>query len=186
MKFWITKLFTNKPKIKLLYKTFKKEHYYKTNHLHEVGLWLIDKNQLTSRKDLFNDYRNLLKGLDKNSIITVNKLLLTLQSSTPNEAKDNSIIIPINKEDKDVIKKVYTDFTLKILAFDNGCFAYQNYLLPMYHFEASVLYFKHGIDTLTNLDKIKNKHIIDVGGFIGDSAIVFAEYTDQKIYSFEP
>ena len=35
------------------------------------------------------------------------------------------------------------------------------------------------------LDYIRNKDVIDVGAFIGDSALVIAPYVDKKIHSFE-
>ena len=59
-------------------------------------------------------------------------------------------------------------------------------MLPIRHFESSVFYHKHSIKELTTLDKVRQKDIIDVGGFIGDSALVFSDFTDKKIYSFEP
>ena len=47
-------------------------------------------------------------------------------------------------------------------------------------------YDKSGMDYIKNINQVKNKNIIDAGGFIGDSAIVFSDYTDKNIYSFEP
>jgi FkbM family methyltransferase len=59
----------------------------------------------------------------------------------------------------------------------------------------SVFYYQNGMCDL-NLSAtaaagggggdIRSKSIIDAGGYIGDSAIVFAQYTDKKVYSFEP
>ncbi len=34
--------------------------------------------------------------------------------------------------------------------------------------------------------KLRSKDIIDCGAYIGDTALIFAEYTDRKIYAFEP
>ena len=42
------------------------------------------------------------------------------------------------------------------------------------------------MDYIKNINQVKNKNIIDAGGFIGDSAIVFSYYTDKNVYSFEP
>ena len=42
------------------------------------------------------------------------------------------------------------------------------------------------MDYVKNLNQVKNKNIIDAGAYIGDSAILFSDYTDKNIYSFEP
>lgn len=43
----------------------------------------------------------------------------------------------------------------------------------------------HGIRKFKNLHLFKDKDIIDVGGFVGDSAMIFERYTNKKVYSFE-
>ena len=42
------------------------------------------------------------------------------------------------------------------------------------------------MDYIKNISQVKNKNIIDAGGYIGDSAILFSDYTDKNVYSFEP
>lgn len=37
-----------------------------------------------------------------------------------------------------------------------------------------------------NKNYIKDKSIIDVGGFIVDSALIFSDYTNNNVYTFEP
>ena len=72
-----------------------------------------------------------------------------------------------------------------ILQISENKYAYQQYFLPINHFEDSVFYYKNGIDELNNKKYFENKAIIDVGAFIGDSACVLSQYTKDKIYSFE-
>ncbi len=172
------KIFKTKYRVKELLKLVKKEQ----SNFVDAGLWLIDPNDLKKRDNLYNDYKNLIAGMDDESIFTVNKLLAKLMTA---KVKQNQVTLSLNNEDIEIINKVNFDFFGNILELPN-CFAYKNYFLPKKHFEASVLYFKHGIDTLNNLNQIMNKNIIDVGGFIGDSAIVFSKYTTQNVFSFEP
>ena len=47
------------------------------------------------------------------------------------------------------------------------------------------MWHKHSLDKIENWEHIRKKSIIDVGGFVGDSALVLQEYTDDKIYCFE-
>lgn len=53
--------------------------------------------------------------------------------------------------------------------------------------EASVLYFFHGLTLVPYkvLDYIKEKVFIDIGAYIGDSAIAFSKYHFSKIFSFD-
>lgn len=59
------------------------------------------------------------------------------------------------------------------------------YFLPVKHFEASVFFYKHGIDCIENIDTLKNKDILDVGGFIGDSILILKPLTEKRVFSFE-
>lgn len=65
-------------------------------------------------------------------------------------------------------------------------YIYNHYLLPIYHFEPSVFYYKVGINEINHNDRFVNKDIIDAGAFIGDSALILSEYTNKKVYAFEP
>lgn len=58
--------------------------------------------------------------------------------------------------------------------------------MPENNFEMEAFYGKYGMDYVKNLNQVKNKNIIDAGGYIGDSAILFSDYTDKNVYSFEP
>ena len=59
--------------------------------------------------------------------------------------------------------------------------------LPSWTIEESVFYFYHGLSLLPKeaRDYIKEQHFIDVGAFIGDSAIALIKYQYSKIYSLE-
>ena len=129
-----------------------------------------------------NKYKNLIKNLDDESVSCVSKILNRIELV-------NNKNVPIDIFDdgeKKQIAKVKKDFSQNIIKLDDECFAYKQYLLPIRHFEPSVFYYKHDIDKIKNINFIKDKNIIDVGGYIGDSAIVLKDYTDKKIYSFEP
>ena len=58
--------------------------------------------------------------------------------------------------------------------------------MPENNFEMEAFYGKYGMDYVKNLNQVKNKNIIDAGGYIGDSAILFSDYTNKNVYSFEP
>ena len=59
-------------------------------------------------------------------------------------------------------------------------------ILPIKHFETCVFYHKHCIEYIKKRTLIRNKNIIDVGGFIGESSLILSKYTDKLVYTFEP
>lgn len=137
----------------------------------------------TEKFDIIKSYESLIRGLDEESIATVNCILSRMQKHINSPEFDEIDIFTI--EEKNEIRNIRTNFNKKIIKINDNCYNYDKYFLPTWHFETCVFYGKHEIERLC-LDKIKNKDIIDAGGFIGDSAIVLSDYTNQKVYSFEP
>ena len=133
--------------------------------------------------DYKEKYKNLTKNLDKNSIQSVDNILSKIKLIAENNEFRYSHIFD-TKEQKQ-IELLQRKFHQKIKKINENCYQYKNYFLPLNHFEPSVFYYKHSIDKL-NKSKFKNKDIIDVGAYIGDSAIVLSLYTKGNIYSFEP
>ncbi|MEI0487499.1 FkbM family methyltransferase [Brachyspira intermedia] len=128
-------------------------------------------------------YKRLIKSLDNESINTVNSILakIKLYNDNPNIPATNLFL----SNEISTINNIYRQFFNKIIKFNDHCYAYNKYFIPVCHFELSVFYYKHEIDKL-DTKFIKNNNIIDVGGFIGDSAIIFSDYTDKNVYTFEP
>ena len=48
-----------------------------------------------------------------------------------------------------------------------------------------MFYYRHGLDEVQTLERVKGKAILDVGGYIGDSVLVLSELEPRVIYSFE-
>ena len=84
--------------------------------------------------------------------------------------------------------RITTEFFPNIHKLSHTIYIYKNYFLPTHSFEISVFWYEHKLKEFesSTLAKIKNKDIIDVGGYVGDSALVFQKYTDKNIYTFEP
>lgn len=64
----------------------------------------------------------------------------------------------------------------------------QNYILPSDTvYEIPVFYYEHGLKTMSDslLSYIRHGDILDLGGFIGDSALVLNKYTDGNVFSVE-
>lgn len=134
------------------------------------------------KKIFLEKYKNLVSGLDEESIRQISTIIARIIKISKSDIYEDVF----TEEEVIQIKKLEKEFKNNIIELNENCYAYKQYILPINHFEKSVFYYKHSINELENSDKIKNKNIIDVGGFIGDSAIVLKDYTDCKVYSFEP
>lgn len=134
--------------------------------------------------DLAAEYDEMVRGLDEASLIVVERILARIQAL--GKSSRDGILDLFTPEEKAEITAMITNFLTAIVPLGQGCYVWRNQKLPIRHFEPSVLYDKHGIHKLSGLDRIRGRDIVDAGGFIGDSALVFSPYTERKVYSFEP
>lgn len=137
--------------------------------------------------DFFNNFKeseinNLLSGLDSESQKTVNKIVYRLNKLKKENFEDIDIFDEYEQQQQ---LDLFENFYSKIQKIDDNLFAYKDYKLPIKHFEASVFYNFHCIDKFISKEKIYNKNILDVGAFIGDSALVFQSLRPSNIFSFE-
>ena len=139
------------------------------------------RKHINKEQDFFSKYLNLIKNLDNESIEIINGIL----SKVTNYNNIEDEIYFSRKESKE-LNDLFEEFNNKIIKIKEELFLYDKYILPFNQFEIEVFYDKSGMDYVKNISQVKNKNIIDAGGFIGDSAIVFSDYTDKNVYSFEP
>lgn len=162
------------------------------NYLYEIKMYLehiypvadsshIANNMLedfqSSDSDLLNKYKKLISGLDNKSIDIISDIVSAISSN-------NIYFTSTEREVKlDLQKKHYN----KIIKFNNKYYIYDNkYILNKNAFEFPNFYDKLGLDYIKNINSIKDKAIIDAGGYIGDTALLLSDYTNNKVYSFEP
>lgn len=137
-------------------------------------------------EELIEKYNNLIKGLDNDSIKCVSQILSRAKLISEQDPEKVGAIDIFTSEEKLQIDKVKKEFHQQIIKLSNECWAYRQYIFPISKPEVTSLYYKHQIDHLKNIDGLKEKDFLDVGCYIGDSAVAFTEFTKGKIYSFEP
>ncbi len=136
------------------------------------------------RNDYEKRYSSLTDGLDKESIRTIDRVLERIQIAKRNHGLPIGVYDAKDKEDSRYLIK-NLDLEIKIISKD--CYAFKQYKLPVPYFMPNVFMSLLGIPEIdTDLGELKGKDIIDAGGFIGDSALVLAPYTERKVYTFEP
>lgn len=132
-------------------------------------------------QNLMTKYQTLIKGLDSCSIDVIGKIINRVSGVLHN----NQSIFGISEKEKEELKK--NDIRGKqLLQFSNGIYCLGKYFLPVNYFIDTIFIHRYFINEIKNINKISNKAIVDVGAFVGDSALIFAEYTNNKVYAFEP
>ena len=139
------------------------------------------REAIKNDKDFYQKYLNLIKNLDNESV----EVVIGILSKITNYNNIEDAIYFSLKESKR-INDLYEEFRNKIIKINEELFIYDKYILPENNFELEAFYGKYGMDYVKNLNQVRSKNIIDAGGYIGDSAILFSDYSDKNVYSFEP
>ena len=139
---------------------------------------------LLNSPDAWEKIQTLTKGLDKTSTECVYRIISRVQSALLSQ--DGSIGELSASENKELERVVFR-FMANIFMLSPSRYYYGGYFLPIKAFEPSVFWAKHGLGVfeIQTLERIKKADIIDAGGFIGDSALIFREFTKEKIHTFE-
>lgn len=135
-----------------------------------------------SAADLDKRYVKLIKNLDKQSINTIDKILERVfiyrgVNLPENITQEDIPLIQFNKEEQKVICRLLSEFEPSVKFDSEGFYQYKNYKLPINHFEVNVFWHQCSVPLFKNQSKIQKGNIIDVGAYVGDSAIVMSRYT---------
>lgn len=156
-------------------------------------------------EDNGNDFRDIFlspwtdewKKFNTENHDRVVNLLENLKSGMDEDSKDvvdilwEKIIylIPHNRYKRSFLYKINDFFTEEELKDQKKSIDLTKYKFPSgINIEEPIFSTKNGLVFLSEniIKKIKNRAIIDGGGYIGDSALAFCDYAPSKIYSFEP
>ena len=157
--------------------------YNLNNPLQAWDSFLVIKFRKHMKNDtnFYQKYLNLIKNFDNESVEIINNIVGKI-------CNYNNIDKPVyfSQSQSKKIKELSEEYDNKIIKINEELFIYDKYILPKNQFEIEAFYGKYGMDYVKNLNQVKNKNIIDAGAYIGDSAILFSDYTDKNVYSFEP
>lgn len=151
---------------------------------------IAERNALTSSfKSIMEDenlYENklqsLLRGLDEQSKSTICRILIRMSLIIDGNKKPIDLF---TEDEQNMLMKMHEDFETRIIKVSKNMYCYNGYLLPVNQFDSSVFYSKYGMEYIENLDTISRGDIIDIGGYVGDTALLFSPMTNRKVYVFE-
>ncbi len=127
-------------------------------------------------------FRRLTRNLDKESLKTVETILCRMSKLLDgNKALQDFF----TEEEQRELTRLHHQFETKILKISDTLYCYEDIFLPVNQFDASVFYSRYGLENVEQLEAVRQKDIIDAGGYIGDTAVLFSPLTDKKVYVFE-
>ena len=160
------------------------EIYINKEIAYDSYIWCIYdiRNGILQDTNFYNTYKKLISNLD----IESSNLITNIISKISIYDNINDYIY-FYYDELSILKKIDYEHRAKIIKIDKEYYMYNNkYILNSNNFEIINFYDRMYIDSLTDINYIKNKAIIDAGAWIGDTALILSEYTNDKVYAFEP
>ena len=138
--------------------------------------------EIYERLDFKEKFLNLVEGLDSEDVEEIVKILQRQRLIKDTMGQKIDLF---TEEEQKLILEMDRELKQQVFRVADDMYCYKHYFLPIPHFEASVFVYKHGIDCIEHPEKLQNKDILDVGGYIGDSILVLKPLTSRRVYSFE-
>ena len=163
---------------------FKRQSYLRKLYFHPGEREALAKlfSDAMSREDSAQRFNALISGLDNESKNTVSDIIHRMGMIADG---NKSLQDVYTQREQEEFVRMNDEFSSKIVKLNDNLYYYNGYYLPVNQFDSSVFYSKYAIDELTTLDSVRNKDIIDAGGYVGDTALLFSSYTDKSIHVFE-
>ena len=163
---------------------FKRQSYLRKLYFHPGEREALAKlfSDAMNREDSAQRFSALISGLDNESRNTVSDIIHRMGMISDG---NKSLQDVYTQREQEEFVRMNDEFSSKIVKLNDNLYYYNGYYLPVNQFDSSVFFTRYGIDKLTTLDSVRNKHIIDAGGYVGDTALLFSSYTDKNIHVFE-
>ena len=163
---------------------FKRQSYLRKLYFHPGEREALAKlfSDAMNGEDSAQRFSALISGLDNESRNTVSDIIHRMGMIADG---NKSLQDVYTQREQEEFVRMNDEFSSKIVKLNDNLYYYNGYYLPVNQFDSSVFFTRYGIDKLTTLDSVRNKHIIDAGGYVGDTALLFSSYTDKNIHVFE-
>jgi len=140
--------------------------------------------------DMQERVRRLLSGLDEDSVQTVTRTLQILKTLTDADftgAPHPELSDVFTPDEVAAIRANDAKLADGVKQIAPDTWAFDDYLLPISEFEYSSFIDHYGLDAIDRAAVPDDSVILDVGGYVGDTAILFRRFfPENKVYTFEP
>jgi len=144
---------------------------------------LSDFYAIYDGEEFEKQFMALVGNLDSESISMISKILLNINNIRDTNGEPVDIYTEEEKIRRRYIKE---NLTKSIFKVSSNVYCYKHYLLPINHFEPNVFCDNLFLDRIHFIEYTHNKCIMDVGAYIGDTALILSPITNDTVYSFEP
>ena len=133
-------------------------------------------------------YQALVKDLDLESVETINQVLSRHMIV---RGKADTKLDIFSKSEQEIIADQRKAFYASTVQITNEIYACGKWLLAtpksgMGFTETTIFLDQAGFRKLEHPERIRDKCILDLGAFIGDSSLVLSTYTNRGVFAFEP
>lgn len=156
-------------------------HMYLYNNAYERKA-IRTFDEYYKRSDYKKLFLDLVRGFSDEDVAQIVRILQRQKLALESEGREADLFTEAEQKTIQTLKK---EMQINSFRVSDDMYCLNQYFLPVNHFEASVFVYKHGIDCIENLESLKNKDILDVGGFIGDSILILQPLTNRRVFSFE-
>ena len=163
----------------------KRYHLYGGDEMSlNIGKYIVES------PDIVEKISQLYKGLDDVSKEILTLLIKRLKKQYIHMVKEKYAnthyhVYDLTQKEAQMLYKIQHEFYPNIIQLHNDIYCYNGYFLPMDAMSSHTFYEKYNIQSFTTLDRIRKKNIIDVGAYIGDTALIFQDFTIRNVYAFE-
>lgn len=156
------------------------KYWWNDDHLRAV----LEKTWKDFRETASNSERlaALLQGLEPEDQRTIQTALARVARILDSEEPQLDLFTLREKKQMAEIERILTD---QIQPSGDG-FAWRSYWLPLDCFEPGIFLDRLGMDLLKKPERLAGSVFLDIGAFIGDSALILREYDPARIVCFEP
>lgn len=139
-------------------------------------------HEMRKCSDFERKYLELIRGLDPESQGTVARIVRRQQLIMGTEGKELDLFTP---QEKIHLAEIKAEIKSGICMVSEGVYAYRNYLLPTRQFPPCVFWDRYGLDRVEHLEATADRDIVDVGGYVGDTALLLSPLTRKQVHVFE-
>lgn len=160
--------------------TIKRRMY--SNIPERRGLRKSFQKIMSDEREFEKKYRKLISGLSSQNVRQIQLMLNRMAMILDGNEERLDIY---TAEERQKLNLMQEQFTNRICKISDDLYCYDKYFLPLNLFDSSVFWSRYGIPECETLSSIKEKSIIDVGAYVGDSSLILQDYTRDKVYAFE-
>jgi FkbM family methyltransferase len=133
--------------------------------------------------DIAEQFLKLVAGMDDESRRLLTRVVKRLRSY----AIEKAGYFQVTDEEYIGYRQLLDFHYDRILPLGDNWYLYDGrYFLPSPDISSTAFYYRHFVPELRSVTRLKDKDILDVGAYFGDSALVLSEFTQKKIWAIEP